>query len=492
MSEISQSQTDTSTSATHLPKNVHQKNIDELRLWIKKNIRSILLLIIFILLVVHFIAIEYQLLDGLIASVLGIVNYVYWHFKGNIPKFELSQPNIRIVSLVFTLTLLGICVGLTLTVVSDIVGKNNKHSGVVNNVESSETPRTANSIVFSPDETFPVDTNTTVITLTPFSSHRSFNLKLTRDRDLMTIYIDPLGQPLNLSDLQLKAIKPEEEIIILLNSKPSFSGVLENVNSPICLILSGANNNSPIPDDCSRLNTNNRFESEMIGTDVFWFEDNGNVEHALTVLLGDEVIKACGTQSQCEITYPPTIPPTPLPTPIPTPIVGNILSGTYPTSASGNVTLTGFAIDLSPVNNTDFGYFINAVTDETGTYSWEKGMDWWPPNAEEWVEANAPRPLGQRETERDIRRIITWYEAAGYCKWRGGQLPTAEEWEIAYRQNVLNTEVPIEWINPEFNQIISVSPSSDTPNFSVFEIPAEGTPLSGQASFRCVYKNPID
>ncbi|HEU4629927.1 MAG TPA: formylglycine-generating enzyme family protein [Gemmatimonadaceae bacterium] len=93
---------------------------------------------------------------------------------------------------------------------------------------------------------------------------------------------------------------------------------------------------------------------------------------------------------------------------------------------AGRVTVRPFALDRVPVTRGDFLAFVTANPE------WRRDHVK-PVLADRGYLADWPGALDAGRGD-DLRRPVvqvSWFAARAYCAWRGGRLPTTDEWELA-------------------------------------------------------------
>jgi formylglycine-generating enzyme required for sulfatase activity len=92
------------------------------------------------------------------------------------------------------------------------------------------------------------------------------------------------------------------------------------------------------------------------------------------------------------------------------------------------VELPGYYIGRYPVTNAAYAEFIEAEGYETREYWTEAG--WARKERDGWTEPRYWYAENRNQSRQPVVGV-SWYEAAAYCTWRGGRLPTEAEWEKA-------------------------------------------------------------
>jgi sulfatase modifying factor 1 len=95
------------------------------------------------------------------------------------------------------------------------------------------------------------------------------------------------------------------------------------------------------------------------------------------------------------------------------------------------VAIGAFEIDATEVTIRQFREFAQATGHETAAEKFGGGFEWgsgWERRAG-WTVYG---PFGSEPASLDEPAVhVNWDEASAYCRWRGGRLPTADEWRLA-------------------------------------------------------------
>lgn len=238
------------------------------------------------------------------------------------------------------------------------------------------------------------------------------NITLIVSNDSLTFLIISEDE-MSLEGLELRVVNEdgEPETYVLEGYFGSLR-LTENIAQPNdCYILETQDSDDTPPDDCDR---DGLFRHALNDADVFWYDSINRSKLDIVILNQGEQLARCSAEdSACEFYFgdveftEPTITPSPIPS--------------QPT----------IILNEQAVTVEEFGAFLDTVTVD-GVYNLDLLEDYLPPDSEAWFAENQEPSVSNTS---DLMTNMTWYEAAAYCHWKGGMLPTLEQLADAIREN---------------------------------------------------------